>query len=136
MDTLVFIYALERNSQFVRPAEAVLRAILQGRLTAIASTLLVAELLVLPYRQQRHDVADRYVNYLQTYPNLALVPPGVAICRRAAELRGGHEGMRLPDAIHLATAIEGGASAFITNDHRLPSVAEGTRLLLSDLASA
>jgi predicted nucleic acid-binding protein len=135
LDTLVVIYALERNPRFARPAEAVLRAVLEGRLTAVASTLLVAELLVMPYRQGRLDVADRYVDYLEHYPNLTLVAPGISLCRVAAELRGGREGLKLPDALHLATAIEGGASAFVTNDGGIPSVPGVSRLLLSDLVA-
>ena len=95
----------------------------------------MAELLVLPYRLGRLDVVDRYLDYLERYPNLTLVTPGIELCRLAAELRGGRQGLKLPDALHLATAIEGGASAFITNDGGVPPVPGVTRLLLSDLAA-
>jgi predicted nucleic acid-binding protein len=135
VDTSVFIYALERKSPFALAAEAVLHAVIEGHPTAAISKLVLAELLVVPYRAQRPDVASKYVHYLESYPNLTLVAPGVEICRTAARLRGEVSALKLPDAIHLATAVASGATAFVTNDARLPAAKDLPVLLLSDLAS-
>jgi predicted nucleic acid-binding protein len=45
------------------------------------------------------------------------------IADRAAQLRGKYK-LGTPDAIHIATAIESGATAFITNDFNLPEMDE------------
>ena len=41
-----------------------------------------------------------------------------AVFRRAAEIRASHN-FKTPDALHLAAAVEGGCTAFLTNDGRL-----------------
>jgi predicted nucleic acid-binding protein len=42
----------------------------------------------------------------------------------ATELRARH-GLKVPDALHLAAAIEGGCDEFWTNDTRLDKAASG-----------
>jgi predicted nucleic acid-binding protein len=41
-----------------------------------------------------------------------------AVFRRAAEIRASHN-FKTPDALHLAAAVEGGCTAFLTNDAQL-----------------
>ena len=41
-----------------------------------------------------------------------------AVFRRAAEIRASHN-FKTPDALHLAAAVEGGCTAFLTNDSQL-----------------
>ena len=133
LDTSIFVYALERLSPFAPVAEAVLRAVIDGHPTAAISTLVVAELLDVPYRARRPDLASQYVQCLEAFPNLALVAPGVEVWRTAARLRADAPALKLPDAIHLATAIEAGATAFVTNDARLAAAGALPIMLLSDL---
>jgi predicted nucleic acid-binding protein len=129
----VFIYDWERHPLFGAAAGAVLDAVEAGALVAVASTLLLAELLVGPYRAGRPDAVDLYVRRLTAFPNLTLVPPDVAVCRAAAQLRGATPRLRLADAIHLATALESGATAFVTNDLDLRRVGQLAVVRLSEL---
>jgi predicted nucleic acid-binding protein len=64
-----------------------------------------------------------------------LVPPGYDIAQEAAQLRAGY-GLRVPDALLLATALHEDAQAFLTNDTRLRRLkAEGlTVMVLADYA--
>ena len=55
-------------------------------------------------------------------PGLAVAQLDAAILERAAELRATIESLRLPDAIHLATAETERCDPFLTNDKRLKSV--------------
>jgi predicted nucleic acid-binding protein len=55
--------------------------------------------------------------------------------QRAAELRATH-GLRTPDAIQLATAMDAGAAALLTNDTRLRTVAGLEVLILAELRGA
>jgi predicted nucleic acid-binding protein len=55
---------------------------------------------------------------VQSLPNTRLVPTGYDIAREAARLRAGY-GLRVPDALLLATALREDAQAFLTNDTKL-----------------
>lgn len=134
LDTTVLIYALERHPQFGDPARRVLDAIATGHIRGTLSTIALAELLVLPYRSGHDDSARRYVALLQSFPNLTIVAPDVSICQTAAYLRASERSLRLPDALHLATTREAGATVFVTNDRRLPPLPDIHMLLLRDLS--
>jgi predicted nucleic acid-binding protein len=133
IDTSLFIYAFERHPTFGALSRDLLRAIADGRLVAVASTLVLAEVLVAPFKAGRAELVDGYTARLTAMPNLRLLEPGVAICRTAARLRAERPSLRLPDALHLATAIEGGATGFVTNDRDLRSAPELAIVRLSDL---
>jgi predicted nucleic acid-binding protein len=121
IDTSLFIYDWERHPTLGDTAHAVLIAIEAGQLRAVASTLLLAELLVGPLRAGRADVALHYRRRLTAYPNLSLVAPDADVCVAAARLRAAAPRLRLPDALHVATALGGAATAFVTNDVDLPA---------------
>jgi predicted nucleic acid-binding protein len=57
---------------------------------------------------------------MDTAPNFTLADITRSIAERAANLRSRYA-LRLPDALQVATAIERGASYFLTNDQRLRS---------------
>ena len=119
LDTMVFIYAFEGPREFGRPCTALLASIRDGDRAGVMSTLVLGELLVRPLRENRRDVALRYVELLGRYPNLEQVPADGAICQLAAELRATTPSLRLPDAIHVATALSHGATALVSFDVRL-----------------
>jgi predicted nucleic acid-binding protein len=54
------------------------------------------------------------------------------IAEEAARLRANYS-LRTPDAIQLATAIRSGASFFLTNDSKLPSLTSLNVLILNRL---
>ena len=56
----------------------------------------------------------------------------IDIAHRAAEYRARY-GLRTPDAIHVATAVQARAEVFLTNDRRLRRVEEIDVLLVEDL---
>jgi predicted nucleic acid-binding protein len=58
---------------------------------------------------------------LTSFPHFELVAPDAPIALRVAGLRA-ERGLRTPDAIHIATAIERGGTVFLTNDRRLATV--------------
>ena len=60
-------------------------------------------------------LVGRYFALLSQYPHLEWIAPDLAIADNAARLRARHK-LRTPDAIQVATAIQGGAGAMITND--------------------
>lgn len=133
LDTSLFIYTYEQTSPFTAAAMAVLRAVEQGHISGVISTLVLAELLVLPYRLRRHDLVSVYLRQLRSFPHLTVVAPDVEICQAGARLRAATPSLMLVDAIHLATALCASATAFVTNDARIHSVEELAVLQLRTL---
>ena len=87
------------------------------RLAMAASAL--AECLLGPAR--RGDPEIQTVRNLIARLPIAIVPLDVAIATRAARLRAGPRSLRLPDALVIATAIEGDADELVTTDAKWPT---------------
>lgn len=131
LDSAVLIYYVESDFAFSSVARQVLTAIWNGDVDAVASTILLSELTVLPYRQHRYHLAARYETTIVNFPNLDVLPVDRDTARLAARIRAEY-GFRLPDAIHLATAVQHGADTFITNDRSLQRFSDLSVMLLSD----
>ena len=132
LDTSVWIYHFEGAPDYGRAADSVLEAIARGRIGAVASELVLLELLVAPLKKKAQDVADEIELTLLHFPHLQLAPVTRAVLVRAAEIRARY-GMRTPDAIMLATAVESGATLALTNDSAWRKVDVIEVLLLRDL---
>lgn len=135
LDTSLFIYDWENHSVFGGIAHQILSAVESGALRGVVSTLLFAELLVVPMRAGREDLVARYLDRLVNFPNLTITAPGPEICLVAARVRATMPRVRLADAIHIATATHSGATAFITNDLGIESEVGLAIVHLSDSAS-
>jgi predicted nucleic acid-binding protein len=77
-------------------------------------------------------LADQYRRILLSATHVTTVSVTDAIAEEAAQLRARH-GLRTPDAIQLATASRHEASAFLTNDTGLPTLASLQILVLQHL---
>ena len=132
LDTSVWIYHFEGSADYGQVADSVLEAIAQGHIEAVASELVLLELLVAPLKKGAPDVADEIELALLHFPHLQLAPVTRTVLTRAAEIRARH-GLRTPDAIMLATAVECGATLAVTNDKAWRKVEEIEVLLLQEL---
>ena len=56
-----------------------------------------------------------------------------AIAEQAAKIRAKYKGVKLGDALQLASSIECGCNYFLTNDSRLKQVVEVNVVYLGDL---
>ena len=83
-------------------------------------------------RKGTQDVADEIEMTLLHFPHLQLAPVTRSVLLRAAEMRARY-GLRTPDAIMLATAVESDATLAVTNDRDWRKVDEIEVLLLQDL---
>jgi len=128
LDTVAFVYFIEAHPRFVPVLDPVFTAIDQGRLPAIASSLTLLEVLVVPYRAGNVPLAERYEQVLTRSRGLRLIDIDRAQLRTAAQLRAVHPGLRTPDAIQVSAALSGGCSALLTNDRDLPAI-PGLRVL-------
>jgi predicted nucleic acid-binding protein len=118
LDANFFIYVLESVEPWARAAGEVLRALDRGELTAVTSELSLAECLVKPLELGLSEIADTYRSFLKDHRFLTIGPVTREILIEAARLRAVSR-IKLPDAIHAATALQKGCSSFLTNDDRL-----------------
>ncbi|WP_155309060.1 type II toxin-antitoxin system VapC family toxin [Desulfosarcina ovata] len=123
MDTVTLIYFLERHPTFYHPAKRFFQLVERGEISAIVSSLVFSELLVPAFRANEQRRANTIVRVLSNFPNLTVLPMTTPISIAAARLRALH-GLRTPDAIHAATAVEGGATGMITNDKHFLKLVE------------
>ncbi len=115
IDTSIWIYHFELHPQFAAPAGGVIADLEEGRFRGICSELTLLELVVRPLQLGRQDAADDYELLLSYFPNLELAPVSREVLLDAAGLRARYR-LRTPDAIVLATGLQSGATAAVTND--------------------
>lgn len=114
-DTMCFIYSVERHPVY-RPLLLPVWTAVRNRQFRIASSeLAIVETLVAPYRAGDAVLESQYEQTLSLgVLDLHRISP--TVLRRAASMRAAASRLRTPDAIHAATALEIGATIFITND--------------------
>ena len=134
LDTNVFLAAMDpRPTENRVPRDFFARA---GRSTTtiVTSTMTYVEALVRPYQLENAELVQAAIAAISGDSRVSLVPLTEPIALRAAQLRAQflNQGRRLasPDAVHLATAIDQGASLFVTNDRDFPATTvEGVRIV-------
>ena len=132
IDSNVLIYLFEGSGRMADRAAAVVDGIAAGEAGGVMSTLALAEICAGPAMAGEPDLVERYADELRSLENFRLIRLSPEVAVDAASLRGGST-LTLADAIHLASAVSAGATAFVTNDRRLRS-SQGLEILyLSDL---
>lgn len=131
IDTCVFIYLFENHPRLADLAELVINNVVEGNSKGIASVINMMEVLVKPLKDGDSKLAVLYELMLRKMPNLTVVDVDVPIAIAAAGIRAKH-GFRSPDSILLATTMENGGDAFITNEPRLKRCESIEVLVLGD----
>jgi predicted nucleic acid-binding protein len=134
LDTNIFIYALEDTS-FTPLLADLFTAIDDYKLEAVTSELSLAETLVKPIRERNIALRALFESRVETAGGLTVVPVDRSVLVRAAELRAQTVKLRLPDAIHIATALDANCQMLLSNDSRLDTPVLDL-LLLSTLAES
>jgi predicted nucleic acid-binding protein len=80
------------------------------------SSLCFAELLVIPYRNKNKGLAEEYLTLTTKISGLSIHAISGVILDAAAVLRAEISRLKLPDAIHLATASTAKCQYFLTFD--------------------
>jgi predicted nucleic acid-binding protein len=132
LDTSILIYQLERNARYFPLSDAVFAWLEQQGNSAITSTLTMTELLVPAHRDGDARRLKNYHGLLTTYPSLTWIAPDLSVADTAARMRA-YYGLKTPDAIQAATAIQFKVSTFLTNDPIFQRVNELETLVFDDL---
>ena len=134
LDTNVFIYALEGFPPLDTELQDLFKAVGRGDFEGFSSELTLAEALVKPLKDGNTALIDAYDTTLQDRPYFHLLAITRAILREAAHLRGATS-LKLPDAIHLATAKHAGCTTFVTNDTDFKGATSMKVVVLSELVT-
>jgi predicted nucleic acid-binding protein len=127
VDTAPFIYMLEDHPTLAPRFVGLFEAERRGELTIGITPVTVAGLLVGPVKAGHDALARRYEREFQAYE---LVPIDATLAAQAARLRVRY-GLRLPDALQLAAALEIGAHALVTHDRDFAAV-DGLQVLTGE----
>lgn len=119
LDANVFIMAFEQAGARSDHAWWILEAIEMGEIAGATSELTLAEVLVKPTERGAADLAVAYDEMIASGPNFEVVQVRRDILAAAAGLRAGRPSIRLPDAIHIASAVALDCTCFVTEDRRL-----------------
>lgn len=133
LDTNIWIYALENYPQYSQTLQILFQALDQGHITACTSELTLAETLVKPI--QRENIAQQTIceQFINSTAYLSVIPINRSILVSAAQIRANSQ-LKLPDAIHAATALQTHCTRFLTNDRQFQKLATLSVLLLSEMA--
>lgn len=134
LDANIFIYALEAMEPWAALLREAFAGLEAGEWRAVTSSLSIAECLVKPFNMERDDMVAAYRAALSPSQYLHIAPLHEEILVDAARLRARHK-FKLPDALHIATALDEGCTAMLTNDAQFRKVATVQCLLMSDFVS-
>jgi predicted nucleic acid-binding protein len=115
LDSNIIIYIVEREPRSYPILSAILARANTGQIKLLSSELAILECLVVPLRNQDDELIRDYSNILLS-SDIKLIPVSVDVLLEAARLRALNPRLRIPDAIHWATAILGQANYLLTND--------------------
>jgi predicted nucleic acid-binding protein len=115
IDTNIVIYAIEGLANYAAQVQPLLDAMDAAEVFIVTSELTLAETLVGPIKAQNLLIQKTYHSFLTTTDILEVVPVSRRILEEAAQLRATSK-LKLPDAIHLATALQYQCESFLTND--------------------
>ncbi|NET38343.1 MAG: type II toxin-antitoxin system VapC family toxin [Cyanothece sp. SIO1E1] len=134
LDTNIWIHMFEDVGDFSQALTALFNAIDTGTFTAITSELTLAEVLVKPIQNNNTAQQEIYAEALTSTDTLSVIPIERSILVQAAQIRGTTK-LKLPDAIHVATAISNQCTTLLTNDKQLQNFSALPVVLLSQLTS-
>ena len=120
LDTNVFISAYEGTDARSDHLLSLFAAIARREFHATTSEMTLAELLPKPLSLGQASLASFYVDLLSQSGPLKVAPVTREVLLEAASLRGKTPTLKLPDAVHIATALQRECTALLSDDRRLP----------------
>ena len=132
LDSNIVITILEYTVPLNRPQKRFIDALETGQLTGVSSHLTLAECLVKPMRESNEQAIEAVLQFLENQEHVELLPVSRDILVKAAEIRA-VSGTKLPDAIHLASAVAAGCQTFLSDDKGIRMPASVARIGFAEL---
>lgn len=132
IETAPRIYYVEEHPTYIATMDTIIEAVNVRPIAAVSSVITLTEVLLQPIKAGKTIVAQQYRDILLDSGQFELLPITAQIAERAADLRARYN-LRTPDALHVATALDAGCDAFLTNDRGIKRVTEIRVLVLDEL---
>ncbi|MEL6723213.1 MAG: PIN domain-containing protein [Pseudomonadota bacterium] len=128
-DTNIFIYIIEGSIQYQKIIDKLTKSILQKDFEPHTSYITLTEVLPPLVKRGDKDTISGTVEFIcnNSFFHLSIIDE--EICLQAGFLRG-ELGIKTPDALHVATAINQGCNIFLTNDAGIHVPKNMKRILL------
>jgi predicted nucleic acid-binding protein len=115
LDTAPLIYYMEEAPSGSTFLQEIFRKNEKGDFTFFTSSITLAEVLTLPFKLRNTKLVEQYEYFITQSPSLKLINVNSSIAKLSAQIRSEYS-FKLPDSIHLATALEVKVDFFLTND--------------------
>jgi len=115
LDANCIIYRVERVEPYLSKLLPVFEAATAGSIGLVTSQISLLECLVEPVRRNDRELEDKFRAVLLGSREIRTVAVMTDVLERAVRIRADH-GLKSPDAIHAASAMESNVGAFYTND--------------------
>jgi len=112
IDSAPIIYLLEDHPHFLEDYLPLFERVEAGEIHAVLSVVTLAEVLAGPLRHGNEIMADRYFRTLSTSCNWQVQSMDSELAFMAARIKTRY-GLKLPDAIQVATAVQSGSVGFL-----------------------
>jgi predicted nucleic acid-binding protein len=112
LDSAPLIFLLEGRAGFAERYRPLLKAQAAGQVRFAVSAITMIEVLAGPLQKRQEALAARYQRLMESW---LVVPLDVEVAASAARIRA-TEGLKLPDAVQVASTIAAQAHALVTHD--------------------
>lgn len=131
LDTSPVIYSVEQVAPYDVLMPPVWQSATNDDIALVSSELLLLEALVKPIKTGDEDLEERYRELLTNSTSVELHPIELTTLEKAVRIRASF-GLKTPDAIHAATALEHSCELLITNDPIFKRVSGLTIIVLDE----
>jgi predicted nucleic acid-binding protein len=118
LDTNIFLNVINQEEPFFSDSSALLDLVDDGRFFGVVSTISVAELSVGYYAAGDEAGLRRFLLHILSSENYQLVDVDSNVAELAGKIRT-ETGLRLPDALIIASGLKAGADSVVTGDEEL-----------------
>ncbi|MDP3527191.1 MAG: type II toxin-antitoxin system VapC family toxin [Hoeflea sp.] len=132
LDSNTVITILEHTAPLNDAQKRFIDALETGRISAVSSEFTLAECLVKPMRENSKEDVDAVLQFLENQEHVELLPVGRDILVKAAQIRAVVR-VKMPDAIHLATAAAAQCNIFLSDDKGIRVPPNVARIGFADL---
>ena len=118
VDSNVLIYLIEGLEPFAGLAARTFEIAGRAGAQVVTSQLSAAECMIRPFWESNSRLIHDYERLFENQSDITLVALDYGIVKHAAEV-GGPLGLKLVDALHIASAMAAGCEVFVTNDRNI-----------------
>jgi predicted nucleic acid-binding protein len=133
VDANVAIYAVEKIEPYAYLLQPLWTKANAGELNIVTSELTWLETLTKPLCDG-NTILEKIFRAFLSAREITLIPATLSIWEKASELRG--LGVKTPDALHAATALESRCTMFLTNDANFQRVPGLQVTVLNDVLAS